>query len=872
MEQVGKKQAERTDYPRLRQLLQRGNYAEAEEGYAQAVKQEGSVMAYIGLARVQREVGRYSEACDTLDKGLHQHRGNAELLAERGELLYLLGRWEEAHKDVDAALKGDPGNIRARWVKACLLRDQGELAAADQEVRILVRTYTQASGTEQEIRDAQRLLIIGLAGAENARWHRRPQQFAFILNEIYRDALKDDPDCWQAEYQAALLLLEKHNRADGEAALDKALAINPRAADVLVAKGNMAWSQGRAEEALRYAERALKINPKHAEALRLLADMQLLMGDITGAQQYVAAALAVRPRSEAIQARRWVLEYLKGAPAERRTVEKEVAEFCRTPGVWHLEIAELLVQLKQYATAEQHYRQAIRHRPDLAAAQAGLGLLYWQLGRETEAQTVLREAFRADPFHIRVANALKVLEHLAQYHTRETEHFVIKYSEADKVLAAWLADYLERWFAEYQQQYGSAPTGKILVEIIVSREMFSGRVLALPGLPGAAQGASTGPLLVIPSPRADGKSQLYNWASVVRHELTHVFNLHQSDYRVPIWLTEGLAVRAEGSHRFAAQKELLQRRYLSGTLYNLNTIARGYHNFAQPEEVILAYFQGWLYVEYLVNQYGEDIIPQLLTAYRQGLTTPDVLRRVCGTELAVVEQGYRDYIRNYVRGLPTPEPSVSLPELEAAVRQQPDNADLAARLATAYLRQQRWEQARSLAEKAWQLHEGHAAAALVLARLKQREKDRVGAITLLETALKQHPQDGRLLRALSRLLLLEQRQPRAIEVLEQLRKLRLADEEVLETLAELYAHQERPREQIAVLTELAQMRPDDLAVRKRLARLCHQLRDWKQTAQWSESALWIDVLDMEAKELLLNALETLDQKAEIQRLSQRYQQ
>jgi len=142
----------------------------------------------------------------------------------------------------------------------------------------------------------------------------------------------------------------------------------------------------------------------------------------------------------------------------------------------------------------------------------------------------------------------------------------------------------------------------------------------------------------------------------------------------------------------------------------------------------------------------------------------------------------------------------------------------------------------------------------------------------LETALKKYPQDVRLLRALSRLLVLERRLQRAIEVLEHLRTLRLADDEILETLAELYAQQKRPREQIAVLTELAQMRPDDLTVRKQLAHLYHQLQDPKQTAHWAEAALWIDVLDVQAKDLLLQALEAMGQKEEIQRLSRRYQQ
>src|SRR5262249_42088439 len=144
---------------------------------------------------------------------------------------------------------------------------------------------------------------------------------------------------------------------------------------------------------------------------------------------------------------------------------------------------------------------------------AGLGLLLMQLGREPEAKLQLEAAFKADPFHVRVSNSLKVLKHLDAYETRETPHFVIKYdAKADKAFAAWLADYLEEWHAEFAKLYGFAPPGKIIVEVFATREMFSGRVLSLPGLPGAAQGASTGPLIALPSPNVDGAKRLYNWA------------------------------------------------------------------------------------------------------------------------------------------------------------------------------------------------------------------------------------------------------------------------------------------------------------------------------------------------------------------------
>src|SRR4029078_7499839 len=98
---------------------------------------------------------------------------------------------------------------------------------------------------------------------------------------------------------------------------------------------------------------------------------------------------------------------------------------------------------------------------------------------------------------------------------------------------------------EFSKLYGFGPPGKLLVEVIATREMFSGRVLSLPGLPGAAQGASPAPLIAIPSPNADAMAKPYNWAVVARHELTHAFNLAQTGFLAPIWLTEGLAVRAE---------------------------------------------------------------------------------------------------------------------------------------------------------------------------------------------------------------------------------------------------------------------------------------------------------------------------------------
>ena len=227
------------------------------------------------------------------------------------------------------------------------------------------------------------------------------------------------------------------------------------------------------------------MNPKHPAALRLKAEARLAEGDTASAERLLLAAKLINPRDEATLARVAALDYLARKTEALAAVEKDVAGFCKKPGVFYTELAEVLVNHKQYAKAEECFKKANELRPDLSGPRAGLGLLYMQLGREAEAKQQLESAFKTDPFHVRVSNALKVLKHLDRYESKETAHFVIKFdSKTDKVFAAWLADYLEELHAEFAKLYGFAPPGRTLVEVMASREMFSGRVLSLPGLPG----------------------------------------------------------------------------------------------------------------------------------------------------------------------------------------------------------------------------------------------------------------------------------------------------------------------------------------------------------------------------------------------------
>ena len=662
-----------------------------------------------------------------------------------------------------------------------------------------------------------------------------------------------------------MLLAEKHNRADAADAFDKALKVNPKAVEALVGRGRIAMADFDSVLAGRFADQALKVNPKHPAALRLKADARLAEGDAPAAERLLLAAKLINPREEATHARLAAIHHLARKPEKVAEVEKEVAEFCAKPGLFYSEFAEALTARKQYLRAEESFKKAAELRPDLSAAKAGLGLLLMQLGREPEAKVQLDAAFKADPFHVRVSNALRVLKHLDGYETFETSHFVIKYDpKTDKLFAAWLGDSLEEWHAEFSKLYGSAPPGKILVEVFATREMFSGRVLSLPGLPGAAQGASTGPLIAIPSPNADGASRPYNWATVARHELTHAFNLTQTGFLVPIWLTEGLAVRAERSRRFDANAALLRDRLADGTAFDLDTIGRGYHNFGNPPDVLLAYHQGLLYVEFILRTYGEESVAKLLDAFKLGLTASDAIRRACGVEQAALEKGYREFLREQVKGLPRAEKPVPFAELEKLHAQGPADAEVAAKLAAEYARRNKAAEARKLVDAVLEKEQGHPAASIVKSRLLLRDKDAGGARAALEEAAKANPADVRVLAALGKLCAETGEPEKAVAAFEAVRKVATPETEVLESLAKLYAATKSDR-QADILADLAARVPDNLGVRLQLAKLHAAAGRHAEAERWSRESPYVDVTPAEAKEILLAALKAQQTDAALRR-------
>ena len=129
-----------------------GVYDEAKAGYEELIKSEKSpVAAIIGLADCFLAVGEYSEGLEALDAGHKTHSDNPDLLAHRADLFFFLGKWDEAAKDAETAIKQHEKNFLARWVRVTiLLRDKGDIPAADKEVRWFVKAYTRSASNAEK--------------------------------------------------------------------------------------------------------------------------------------------------------------------------------------------------------------------------------------------------------------------------------------------------------------------------------------------------------------------------------------------------------------------------------------------------------------------------------------------------------------------------------------------------------------------------------------------------------------------------------------------------------------------------------------------------------------------------------------------------
>jgi Flp pilus assembly protein TadD len=511
--------------------------------------------------------------------------------------------------------------------------------------------------------------------------------------------------------------------------------------------------------------------------------------------------------------------------------------------------------MRHFVLAEKFYRAALTLLPQHIYVRGHLGLSLMRLGEEPEAAKLLEESFQLDPFNVRVKNTLEVLDVLQGYAILETEHFVLKFDRGqNELLAQYAAEVLEEEiYPQITKELGYEPAGKTLIEFFSRAKntkghgWFSARMVGLPFI--GTVGACAGKMVALVSP--DELGDKFNWARVLRHEFVHVVNLQQSDFRIPHWLTEGLAVHLEDQPRPADWNKLLVKRADAGKLFKLDDITFGFIRPSNHDDWTLAYCQSELYVDYMRARFGQEAPGKLLAAIAQRKSLGESIQLAFAVDQADFEAGYTKFVEEEVAKLRAPVVAHSKPieTLKKNVEVNPADAVAAATLARAYFEMNDRANARRLAKKATELDKQQLQAAYVLARLARLSGDDDAATELLRPALEQEKTDADALALLADLLTAANDEAGAERCYELGKKAFPTDERWLKGLARIYLTKQENEKLRPILAELAAKDADNLTMRKKLAQLALAAKDHAAALNWASEAMHLNLRDAPAHAL-----------------------
>ena len=128
------------------------------------------------------------------------------------------------------------------------------------------------------------------------------------------------------------------------------------------------------------------------------------------------------------------------------------------------------------------------------------------------------------------------------------------------------------------------------------------------------------------------------------HELTHLV-IHQMTFNpyndLPTWLGEGLAMYGEGTPE-PIYATVLAKAIAEDSLISVRSLSSPFS--AHAEEAVLGYIQSYSLVEFLISNYGQSQMLELLNAFGEGSSYDGAVNRVYGFDMDGLDSLWRQYI------------------------------------------------------------------------------------------------------------------------------------------------------------------------------------------------------------------------------------
>lgn len=610
------------------ELLLRGSYLAAIEVLSRVDDEFFQEQADLGLSRAHLETGQYAQAEAVLQRAVDTPADHPDLATRLAELYVMTGRSGQAELLLAEVIDGQLNPpVRTLVQYGLVLTLRGDRDAADVHFNAALARYD--GGMVFESAD---VAMVAVAARQLDEFHD--------ANALFSEAIRLDSNNLEALVLWGNLFQDKFNDQDAQTNYNEALEVNRRYAPALV-------GLARIESPERNLSRALDANARNVAALQTFGELMIRNGREEEGLGFLRQALDINPESIPALATLAARAAMNDDMDEFERLRQRVNAFSPESASFYASIAEFLGNNYRFTEAVDYARRAIDRDPRNWHAHTVLGGNLVRLGEENQGKRHLEQAFDNDPFNVLTSNMLQVFDVLEEYATLESEHFRVNMSQRDaQVLWPYMEPLLEDSWDRLVARYGFEPEVPVVIQVFERTEDFAVRSVGLPDI-GPLVGICFGKVVTLISP--DTLSA--NWQEIVWHELVHVFTLQMTHNRMPRWLSEGISTWEErqGRPEWGRRQGLdLIRAVQQDRLLPVGNLNDGFTGANSNADLSFAYFQSYLVVEYIAEQYGFEDLLALIHEYAEIRDESEMFANVFGVDMETFDAGFRAWIEQRV--------------------------------------------------------------------------------------------------------------------------------------------------------------------------------------------------------------------------------
>jgi len=361
-------------------------------------------------------------------------------------------------------------------------------------------------------------------------------------------------------------------------------------------------------------------------------------GNFAEAAEHLRIAIRAAPDEDVLRnnlatvLRNWaVSEINAGRPARAVELLRETLEYSNAAGILAL-MGIAQERLGEWHEAEDMLQRAIQMGTSDPMTFVALGRVYRQQGDRQGAVEMFQRARESgaagSDFDSMLSRLERELDAEWDFVELSTPHFRLAFAQGENHAAAQIvSEVLEDAYFAVGRKLDLFPDTPTEVVLYASEDFHA--VTQTPDWTGGVYDGR----IKLPVRGITGGSQLLE--RTIRHEYGHVLVTQLGNGRVPVWMNEGIAIWAE--EESDGEREDWARDTIAGQrLFTLSELEPPFTGLP-ADRVQVAYAQSYLAVRFILEEFGERRLLDLLRASGGGAPLASAFESVLSTHLGTFE-------------------------------------------------------------------------------------------------------------------------------------------------------------------------------------------------------------------------------------------